>query len=73
MAISEAVVIEHGLEVSCLRVDRVGVVLDDGGGYASGVVRDVGQPATVRIAGPVRAALGDLAHAADLRSTPRAG
>ena len=30
MAISEAVVIEHGLEVSCLCVDRVGVVLDDG-------------------------------------------
>ena len=38
MAISEAVVVEHGLEVSCLRVDRVGVVLDDGGGDASGVV-----------------------------------
>ena len=41
MAISEAVVIEHGLEVPCLCVDRVGVVLDDGGGDASGVVQNI--------------------------------
>ena len=72
MAIAEAVVVERGLEVSRFPVDRVGIVLDDGGGDASGVVRDVGQPATVRIAGPVRAALGGLAHAADLRRRGRA-
>ena len=32
MAVAEAVVVEHGLEVSRLSVDRVGIVLDDGGG-----------------------------------------
>ena len=39
MAIAEAVVVEHGLEVSRFSVDRVGIVLDglmmDGGGDRS--------------------------------------
>ena len=41
MAIAEVVVVERGLEVSPFPVDRVGIVLDDGGGDASGVVMGV--------------------------------